>query len=393
MKKGIDRLVLALTVLFSAAGCIFCFLILPRLDADAWGRILWSGLFFSVPFAGSLLGSFLAETIQSHRFTVLRRRGRIMTLLIAAAAGFATGAAGQALYMISPSEKQADVDMVLLLDGSGSMEEKKEGCVTAAEALIGQMDENSRVQVASFAAAVLGNTDLLPMDEAGKQEVSEFIAGIDVIGGTEFGQPLSFALESLTSQQGEERKQAVILLSDGEGPLPDSLEKDYIDQGLVLYTIRIDSGSEETEDTKKLIRMAEATGGFDTLIAADENGAVDTEELTEAFASAFAATKELSAGDQMIVYGKPGDLPLIRFLIRTLVFAVYAVLAGAIYYRRLSAGQSIGNLAAGILLSVGVTVSGIVAEENPVPSCVLFCLLIFSAYTTYDHDEEADGYV
>ena len=122
--------------------------------------------------------------------------------------------------------------MVLLLDGSGSMEDEKEGCDKAARALLDQMDENSRAQVVSFAATVLGNTDLLPMDETERKDtVTDFIRSIDVIGGTEFGQPLTFALNSLRENKEEQRAQAVILLSDGEGPLPDSLKEEYIKEG------------------------------------------------------------------------------------------------------------------------------------------------------------------
>ena len=138
-------------------------------------------------------------------------------MILAAAAGFLAGAGGQALYMISAFEKNPAMDMVLLLDGSGSMEDEKEGCDKAARALLDQMDENSRAQVVSFAATVLGNTDLLPMDETGKDTVTDFIRSIDVIGGTEFGQPLTFALNSLRENKEEQRAQAVILLSDGEG--------------------------------------------------------------------------------------------------------------------------------------------------------------------------------
>lgn len=393
MKQRFDRLALALTLLFSAAGCLLCVLAEEGLAGDAWGKILWTGMFFALPFVGSLLGSFLAEALQSRRFTVLRRRGRILTLVLAAVTGLLAGGGGQALYMLSPLETQKAVDMVLLLDGSGSMEEKKENCDEAAEALLAQMDENSRAQVVSFAAAVLGNTELLPMDDAGKETLTDFIRDIDVIGGTEFGQPLSFARNTLEEHREEGRTQAVVLLSDGEGALPDSLETDYKDAGLVLYTIRIDSGTEETEETKKLIRMAEGTGGFDTLIPVDADGRAETGDLTEAFSQVFEATRDFGLGSQMIVYGGIPSLFVLRFLIRTLVFGLYAVMVGAIYYRRMSAGQLLGNLASGAALAVLVTLCGQLGLENPIPSCVLFCLLVFAAYTTYDYDEEVEGYV
>lgn len=391
MKKNFDRIVLVLTLLLGGAGCAFCLMIYGRTAQDTWGRIIWSGLFFSLPFVTSLLGSYLAEALQSRRFTVLRKRGRIFTMILAAASGFLVGAGGQALYMISAFEKNPAMDIVLLLDGSGSMEDEKEGCDKAARALLDQMDENSRAQVVSFAAAVLGNTDLLPMDEAGKDTVTDFIRSIDVIGGTEFGQPLTFALNSLRENKEEQRAQAVILLSDGEGPLPDSLKEEYIKEGLLLYTIRIDTGTKPTADTEKLIDMAKSTGGFDTLIPVDKSGQANTQELISAFGEAFTATREIGMGEQMIVFGNMNGSVIFRFLIRTLVFALYAVLVGAIYYRSLQPEQILGNLTAGLLLSVLVTLFGQIGLETPVLSAVLFCVLIFCAYTTYD--EEATPYV
>ena len=391
MKKNFDRIVLILTLLLGGAGCAFCLMIYGRTAQDTWGRIIWSGLFFSLPFVTSLLGSYLAEALQSRRFTVLRKRGRIFTMILAAASGFLVGAGGQALYMISAFEKNPAMDIVLLLDGSGSMEDEKEGCDKAARALLDQMDENSRAQVVSFAATVLGNTDLLPMDEAGKDTITDFIRSIDVIGGTEFGQPLTFALNSLRENKEEQRAQAVILLSDGEGPLPDSLKEEYIKEGLLLYTIRIDTGTKPTADTEKLIDMAKSTGGFDTLIPVDKSGQADTQELISAFGEAFTATREIGMGEQMIVFGNMNGSVIFRFLIRTLVFALYAVLVGAIYYRSLQPEQILGNLTAGLLLSVLVTLFGQIGLETPVLSAVLFCVLIFCAYTTYD--EEATPYV
>lgn len=391
MKKNFDWIVLVLTLLLGGAGCAFCLMIYGRTAQDTWGRIIWSGLFFSLPFVTSLLGSYLAEALQSRRFTVLRKRGRIFTMILAAASGFLVGAGGQALYMISAFEKNPAMDIVLLLDGSGSMEDEKEGCDKAARALLDQMDENSRAQVVSFAAAVLGNTDLLPMDEAGKDTITDFIRSIDVIGGTEFGQPLTFALNSLRENKEEQRAQAVILLSDGEGPLPDSLKEEYIKEGLLLYTIRIDTGTKPTADTEKLIDMAKSTGGFDTLIPVDKSGQANTQELISAFGEAFTATREIGMGEQMIVFGNMNGSVIFRFLIRTLVFALYAVLVGAIYYRSLQPEQILGNLTAGLLLSVLVTLFGQIGLETPVLSAVLFCVLIFCAYTTYD--EEATPYV
>ena len=84
---------------------------------------------------------------------------------------------------------------------------------------------------------------------------------------------------------------------------------------------------------------------------------------------------------------------MLRFLIRALIFSVCGILVGAVYYRRLNKEQAIGNAAAGLVLCVLVTVLGQIGVGSLSASCVLFCVFIFSAYTTYDLDEEVDGHV
>lgn len=393
MREKFDRWMLALTFLLSGAGCAVCAWLYGRMAQDAWGKILWTGLFFCVPFVGSLLGSFLAEGIHRRRFVVFRRGSRAVTLAAAALLSFLVGAGGQYLYMLSPVESHSAVDMVLLLDGSGSMEGKKEPCAQAAEALLGQMDEQSRAQVVAFAACVLGNTELLPLDEEGRKTMTEFIEKIDIIGGTEFGQPLTFALDSLEKNKEKGRMQAVLLLSDGEGPVPDTLEEKYKKKNVVLYTIRMDAGNQETETARRMAQFAQNTGGFDTKIQVDEKGQVDTKELTEAFLKAFSATKELGLGEGMLVFGKVKGNFLLCLLVRVLTFVICGILVGAVYYRRLSKEQALGNAAAGLVLSALVMVLGQIGIGSLAVSCVLFCILIFSAYTTYDSDEEVDGHV
>ena len=295
--------------------------------------------------------------------------------------------------MLPPMENHSAVDMVLLLDGSGSMQGKKEPCVQATEALLEQMDEQSRAQAVAFASCVLGNTELLPLDEEGRETLIKFVEGTDIIGGTEFGQPLTFALNSLEEKKETGRIQAVILLSDGEGPFPETLEEEYKEKDVVLYTIRMDAGEQETETARQLVQFAQKTGGFDTKIPVDEKGQISTDELTKAFRQAFSAAKEFGMGEGMLVFGKIKGSFLLRFLIRALIFSVCGILVGAVYYRRLNKEQAIGNAAAGLVLCVLVTVLGQIGVGSLSASCVLFCVFIFSAYTTYDLDEEVDGHV
>lgn len=395
MKTIFDRWMLFLTVFLSACGCAVCLFMLETTADNPFGRILWSGLFFSVPLLCGVAGSYLSELIHRRKFSVKRTGRRLVSVALAAVLGFGIGAGGQALYMLSitESEERQAVDLVLLLDGSGSMQDKKEDCFQAAEDLIRGMEEENRAAAAAFAAVVLGNTDLTDMDETGKDELTEFIRGIDIVGGTDFEAPLNLAADLLLDQKAEGRRQAVILLSDGEGPVSEETEKRYISENIALYTVRIVSDDEIRPDEQRVIDLAQNTGGSDTEIRAGEDGSVRVEELLEAFRGAVSRTGGAEMSDRMLVYGETGKGFLWCAFIRILVCLLYAVLAGYVYYRKMNRTQLVGNLISGMILAVLIIVSGQLGLGSPLLSAVFFCVLIFAAYTTYDTEEGESGNV
>ena len=395
MKTIFDRWMLFLTVFLSACGCAVCLFMLETTADNPFGRILWSGLFFSVPLLCGVAGSYLSELIHRRKFSVKRTGRRLVSVALAAVLGFGIGAGGQALYMLSitESEERQAVDLVLLLDGSGSMQDKKEDCFQAAEDLIRGMEEENRAAAAAFAAVVLGNTVLTDMDETGKDELTEFIRGIDIVGGTDFEAPLNLAADLLLDQKAEGRRQAVILLSDGEGPVSEETEKRYISEDIALYTVRIVSDDEIRPDEQRVIDLAQNTGGSDTEIRAGEDGSVRVEELLEAFRGAVSRTGGAEMSDRMLVYGETGKGFLWCAFIRILVCLLYAVLAGYVYYRKMNRTQLAGNLISGMILAVLIIVSGQLGLGSPLLSAVFFCVLIFAAYTTYDTEEGESGNV
>ena len=395
MKAIFDRWMLFLTVFLSACGCAVCLFMLETTADNPFGRILWSGLFFSVPLLCGVAGSYLSELIHRRKFSVKRTGSRLVSAVLAAVLGFGIGAGGQALYMfsITENEERQAVDLVLLLDGSGSMQDKKEDCFQAAEDLIRGMEEENRAAAAAFAAVVLGSTDLTDMDETGKDELTEFIRGIDIVGGTDFEAPLNLAADLLLDRKTEGRRQAVILLSDGEGPVSEETEERYISEGIALYTVRIVSDNEIRPDEQRVIDLAQNTGGSDTEIRAGEDGSVRVEELLEAFRGAVRRTGGTEMSDRMLVYGETGKGFLWCAFIRILVCLLYAVLAGYVYYRKMNRTQLAGNLISGMILAGLIIVSGQLGLGSSVLSAVFFCVLIFAAYTTYDPEEGESGYV
>lgn len=392
MKKSkFDVLMLLLSLVMAFLGGIVCFLVYNEGITDtAAGRILWSGMLFSVPLACGLGGVCIVERIRAKKMRLRTKIRRGISLLLALGAGFLIGAVGQALFMISWQETFGAADIVLLLDGSSSMRDYKEPVAEAAGELIDSLREECAVQVVSFSGNVLGKTELVPMDAAGKQKTKAFIDAIDVIGGTNFNAALSTAMETLDDASAAGRGQAVIMLTDGRGELDAELIRDYYKSDIAVYTIRISTAEAEDADTRALIQFAEQTGGFDILVSVGADGKVRTDTMIEAFSKAFEAAKGMGMGDQMMIYDNK-QLNWPRFLVRLAAMVSYAVLAAWVYYGRPHPAGLLINVAAGVFAVFIMCNIGTHDEREIV--LTLFLLLFWGAYTVWRPAKGGDLHV
>lgn len=352
-------------------------------------RMIWSGAFFLAVFIGGFVGMSIYFAA-SKRWQIMRSKNWLLSLILAGALIFGVGAGGQMLFMrsheviVQPSE----VDMVLLLDASGSMDiYNYSGPRTdAACQFVDSLDEDCRLQVVSFAATVLDSSSLLTMDDQGKSDLKEFINRIDSTGATDFNAPLTAALNTLETQAREDCNQAIVLLTDGEptegdGELSQSVIDDCLASGVRIFSVRITSDSGLTKGARALVELAEQSGGFDTRLV-PSGGSVDTAEMLEAFQLAFQASTERRdlMLEQLLVYSEE-SASVYQIAVRAVSMILLSVLFGVGYYGRLEKSKLLWNALCGAALAALVTVCG---ELNYYVSAACVCLALGSAFVTLE---------
>lgn len=341
----------------SAAGAVLGgMLLIPwsreGLGAPA-GRILWCGAFFLAVFLGGFLGLSLWMRLNKTG-KIVRPRGWPAAALLSAALLFAAGAGGQALFMYTTEEVSvsAGVDMVLLLDASGSMDASGYSAprTQAACQFVDSLSDDCRVQAVSFAAIVLGRSPLSDMDGGGKAVVKDFIQGVDSVGPTDFNAPLRAALDTLDQEGREDCHHAVLLLTDGEGELADDVVRSCRDSGVRVFTIRIGASGASSGQARALEDFARSTGGFDACLTPGPDGSVEASDLLASFQEAFQAIHEtrVTMNGDVLIQG--GRISVYQFLVRLVTLMVCSALFGLGYFGRLQRPALGPNLACGLVL-------------------------------------------
>lgn len=315
-------------------------------------RIVWCGAFFLAVFLGGFLGLGLWAR-WNRACKVVRPRGWPAAFLLSAALLFAAGAGGQALFMYTKEEVSvsAGVDMVLLLDASGSMDAQGYSLprTQAACQFVDGLPDDCRVQAVSFASIVLDQSPLTRMDPQGKAEVTDFIRSIDSVGSTDFDAPLQAALDILGREGREDCHHAALLLTDGSGELSDDVVRSVQDSGVKVFTIRIGAPGGQSG---ALADFARSTGGFDACLTPGPDGGVETGQLLASFQEAFQAVNEtrVTMSDDMLIQG--GPVSAYQFLVRLAALMACSALFGLGYFGR-PQWPALGlNLACGLGLNV-----------------------------------------
>lgn len=392
-----DPIALLVTALCGLAGAALMAIQERALDGDLLQTCLWMGAFFLVVFLCGFASLHIYLAL-NRRYRVQRRRLWPVTALVCGALIFGIGAGSQYFYMYSEEEivdtvvTTSDVDMVLMLDGSGSM--SAYGYVTprnnAASSFVDSLGQDSRLQAAVFAGGqfTLGSTELLSMDSAGKATVKDFINSTDCIGTTNFEAALSEALYTLTTDPNvrPDSGKAVILLTDGDNGI---LYSDYLDAytsaGIRLFTVRITNGTFQSSEIKQLISLAQATGGFDTVLTPDADGSVDTSALLQAFQDAFQATSETNVTrvthltDNLLICS--GSVSFGLTLLRTAALALIFLLFGLGYFGGGSAPALGVNAALGLALSL---LTALLGNGSLMLSCLIAGVSASSALVCFE---------
>ncbi|MEW5722092.1 MAG: VWA domain-containing protein [Thermodesulfobacteriota bacterium] len=109
-----------------------------------------------------------------------------------------------------------NVDLVIVLDRSGSMEGEKIGA--AKRAVLGLLDSLSprdRLALVSYSDDVVRHTGLLAMTEENRRRLAAVVAGLRAGGNTNLGAGLSEGFEVLASAERTGNVSRIILVSDG----------------------------------------------------------------------------------------------------------------------------------------------------------------------------------
>jgi Ca-activated chloride channel family protein len=205
----------------------------------------------------------------------VRWRGLLIALRVAALTAFTLALARPQLVRASVETVSEGIDVVLVLDTSGSMSERGLGGSTKIEAVkrvvhdfLGGL-KNDRVGIVVFSgeAVVLGPPTL---DYAASQQLVAPIDTGTLAGGTAIGTGLATGINVL--RDSEAKSKVVILLTDGENNSGDISPLDAANMARLLevrvYTIGAitltpagQDASADTVDEQLMRKIADDTGG------------------------------------------------------------------------------------------------------------------------------------
>jgi len=161
---------------------------------------------------------------------------------------------------------QSPVDVVLIIDKSGSMTGKKiADAKAAAKVFLGYTDERDRVGLVTFSSTVQIVSQLTSMTSTNKDALGKKIDSIAAVGATNIYDAIVAANEMLIEAPRSGAPLVEVLLTDGihnwPSVLPDSAFQDLADQAksndIIIYTIGL--GSDVSANRLRLI--ADTTGG------------------------------------------------------------------------------------------------------------------------------------
>lgn len=395
MKKKFDFLMPVLTILSASFGIGIAWGVQMRMNPDSALTGLVSALaFFTVPVLTGYLGVQAALLLRRPKFVRKNSSGSLKALAAALLVSAVVGCAGQLLYamewqiettetIVGTQSKGSHV--VMLMDVSGSMMDERPGCVEAACQLIDGLDDTTSMQFIAFAAAVKDEnvSAFAPMTAENKSSLQAVIRSANMIGNTNFNQPLEMAIETLEQNREKDYRNIIIMLTDGAASVKDSVKNVLADSDLELFTVRITDGANDSDaDVQALIQLATQ----DFPVKSQPDGSVDVsailKSLREALNSSRVITEEhkkLALGADTIFSANMEDFWW-RPILQVVVFGLFSVLISLAYYGRQGLVSLVLNLASGVLC-------GVVLVEEPEFYPMLLIFLCFGAYTTYEIEE------
>ncbi len=366
----------------------------------AAGNILWHVLFFVLLFIGGFVGMNLGM-LASVKYRIKRRSFWMRSFVIAAVLIMVVSAVGEFLFSITMettseiAETLEGVDIVLLIDGSGNLgKSDSDYGVARTQAVtdfVESLGEETHLQVIVFAATILPEqTDMLTMNDAGKAEVIDCVSSINSVGKTNFDDAFEAALDSLKSDGRSDANQLIILLTDGDGTLSDTITEECVNSGVTLCTVRT-TNSPKSDEGQAVATLAEQTGGVDTVISLGTDGSAEASKMTLAFTEAVNTatntesnqSSHIKLSDERLVGSV--HTSLYQFVIRTITLSVLMILFGYGYFGKVTSKGAVRELPGAVVLSVLVTIFGTLSIMY-----ILYMLFLGSAFVTLEVDDGKD---
>ncbi len=164
------------------------------------------------------------------------------------------------------SQEDLPLRMILLLDSSASMEEKMGFAQRAAIRFVGQMKDDDLTEVVEFGS----KAHIIQPFTANAEDLSKAILRTQAGGTTSLYNALYIALKDLSRRRSDIRRQAIVVLSDGEDTSSlvtfDQVLELTKDTDVTIYTISLRregarKGKYFSEAEHVLKKLAEETGG------------------------------------------------------------------------------------------------------------------------------------
>lgn len=360
--------------------------------------IVLNALFFILMFAGGYAGMKLGFGLL--KIKIHKSPGQIAALILAIVIIICAGAGGQALFLLTRTEyvSGGDVDAVLLLDASGSMDMNgySDPRTEAATAFVDGLDGSTYLKLISYAACVLDETQLLDMGSSSdKTTAADFIEAIDSTGTTDYNAALEAAVETFKTDSDvrDDTVKAVILLTDGLSDedsvdIDSSIAQDFEDYGIKLYIIRIAESGTDTGNIESILNIVDSSGGSDQIIDPSSDGDENAQKILEAFESAFeeASYSKTGLGEGYIMILSQ-DLTFFQVLIIFITFLLCAVFFQIGYYAKTDGVSLIINLVCAAVVCIVILAAG----GNFIVRIIFAALLIGTALVSPNIEEKEQG--
>ena len=203
----------------------------------------------------------------------------------------------------------SNVDVVLVLDRSGSMddENKMDDAKSAAGRFVDYMINGDKAGVISFSSSATYNYHLNDLTSDVKDDIKYSISRISAGGGTVIGNGLRYALNDFVYYGNTQHPWAIVLLSDGKNSNTDDIDAvvdNLKDENIKVFSVGLGSGADE--DMLRDIADNSGNGGGDYYYAPSST---DLKEIYDRIVGKVTGQQSVCSYTETIYQGNTKTIP------------------------------------------------------------------------------------